>query len=73
MKRTATTTQLDQDIFGGMLRTQAPKIDLRSESKGWLDVFEGTWVPKSEPLGADGIAELYALAAEFEETLDADE
>ena len=41
-------------------------VDLRAES-GWLDVYEGDWVARMEPLSADGIAELYALAEEFAE------
>jgi hypothetical protein len=72
MRRTTTTMQFGQEIFEGVLLTQisAPKIDLGSESGGWLDVFEGAWVTKPERLSADGIAELYALAEEFEETMD---
>jgi len=74
MRRTTTTTQLGQKTYGTMFSTQilempAPKVDLRS-SQGWLDVFEGAWVTELEPLeplSADGIAELYALAEEFEE------
>jgi hypothetical protein len=67
MRQTTMKTPVDQEIFGRELfEVPLSTIDLRAES-GWLDVFEGDWVAAMEPLSADGIAELYALAEEFDE------
>ena len=66
MRQTTLKTPVDQEIFGIELFETPVGTDLRAES-GWLDVFEGDWVARLEPLSADGIAELYALAEEFAE------
>ncbi len=60
MRRTKMTTQFDQETSGAVLPAQilekpAPKIDLGSESEGWLDVFEGIWGTKSEPAIGEGV------------------
>ena len=71
MRQTAPTTRLSQTsetaISSELFDMPEVTIDLGSESDGWLDVYEGSWVTEWEPLSADGINELYALAEELSE------